>query len=194
VRKIRQKKRSEDDGEDDYEKHNIISQLYGNAFDVIQTLPDRAFDRIIHDPPTFALAGELYGEKFYSELFRVLKPSGRVYHYTGDPSSNVAGGGGVRGIVKRMKLVGFESVEIDQHAHGVVAAKQPNVKFFSSGKKEKNIVKNAPNNRGKTSSSKRRDESFKGGRERRGGRGRNSSFDDDEFDEFDGSSSSSSSF
>ena len=188
------KKRSEDGGEDDYEKHNIISQLYGNAFDVIQTLPDRAFDRIIHDPPTFALAGELYGEKFYSELFRVLKPSGRVYHYTGDPSSNVAGGGGVRGIVKRMKLVGFESVEIDQHAHGVVAAKQPNVKFFSSGKKEKNMLKNAPNKRGKTFSSKRRDESFKGGRERRGGRGRNSSFDDDEFDEFDVSSSSSSSF
>ena len=185
-------KRSEDGGEDD-EKNNIISQLYGNAFDVIQTLPDRAFDRIIHDPPTFALAGELYGEKFYSELFRVLKPSGRVYHYTGDPSSNVAGGGGVRGIVKRMKLVGFESVEIDQHAHGVVAAKQPNVKFFSSGKKEKNIVKNAPNKRGKTSSSKRRDESFKGGRgrERRGGRGRNSSFDDDD-DEFDVYSSSSS--
>ena len=188
------KKRREDGGEDDYEKHNIISQLYGNAFDVIQTLPDRAFDRIIHDPPTFALAGELYGEKFYSELFRVLKPSGRVYHYTGDPSSNVAGGGGVRGIVKRMKLVGFESVEIDQHAHGVVAAKQPNVKFFSSGKKEKNMLKNAPNKRGKTSSSKRRDESFKGVRERRGGRGRNSSFDDDEFDEFDVSSSSSSSF
>ena len=187
------KKRSEDGGEDDYEKHNIISQLYGNAFDVIQTLPDRAFDRIIHDPPTFALAGELYGEKFYSELFRVLKPSGRVYHYTGDPSSNVAGGGGVRGIVKRMKLVGFESVEIDQHAHGVVAAKQPNVKFFSSGKKEKNMLKNAPNKRGKTSSSKRRDESFKGVRERRGGRGRNSSFDDDEFDEFDVLSSSSSS-
>ena len=184
-------KRSEDGGEDD-EKNNIISQLYGNAFDVIQTLPDRAFDRIIHDPPTFALAGELYGEKFYSELFRVLKPSGRVYHYTGDPSSNVAGGGGVRGIVKRMKLVGFESVEIDQHAHGVVAAKQPNVKFFSSGKKEKNMLKNAPNKRGKTSSSKRRDERFKGGRERRGGRGRNSSFDDDELDEFDVSSSSSS--
>ena len=183
-------KRSEDGGED-YEKNNIISQLYGNAFDVIQTLPDRAFDRIIHDPPTFALAGELYGEKFYSELFRVLKPSGRVYHYTGDPSSNVAGGGGVRGIVKRMKLVGFESVEIDQHAHGVVAAKQPNVKFFSSGKEEKNMLKNTPNKRKKTSS-KRRDESFKGGRgrERRGRKGRNSSFDDD--DEFDVYSSSSS--
>ena len=77
-----------------------------------------------------------------------------------------------------MKLVGFESVEIDQHAHGVVAAKQPNVKFFSSGKKEKNIVKNTSNKRGKTSS-KRRDESFKGGqgRERRGRKERNSSFD-----------------
>jgi len=165
------------DGNDD---DHIITQLYGNAFDVIQTLPDHAFDRIIHDPPTFALAGELYGEKFYSELFRVLKPSGRVYHYTGDPSANVTGGGGVRGIIKRMKLVGFESVEIDQHAHGVVAAKQANVKFFSSGKKEKKTGRESK--RGKNS---RADKRSKGG-----GRGGNSfgvrgydDIDDDEENE-----------
>ena len=34
-----------------------IRQLYGNAADVVPTLPDGSFDRIIHDPPTFALAG-----------------------------------------------------------------------------------------------------------------------------------------
>ena len=34
-----------------------IRQLYGNAADVVPTLPDASFDRIVHDPPTFALAG-----------------------------------------------------------------------------------------------------------------------------------------
>lgn len=174
--------RSSSDAED-----NIITQLYGNAFDVIQTLPDYAFDRIIHDPPTFALAGELYGENFYSELFRVLKPSGRVYHYTGDPSANVTGGGGVRGIVKRMKMVGFETVAIDQHAHGVVAAKQANVKFFSSGKKDKK-TKNARGPRDKTRGNRGKDGRKRGSTKRwEGDRGRNTfdvrGYDDDDESE-----------
>tara|TARA_B100000405_G_C16642145_1_gene395306 strand:+ start:304 stop:867 length:564 start_codon:yes stop_codon:yes gene_type:complete len=168
-------------------ENNIITQLYGNAFDVIQTLPDCAFDRIIHDPPTFALAGELYGENFYSELFRVLKPSGRVYHYTGDPSANVTGGGGVRGIVKRMKMVGFETVAIDQHAHGVVAAKQANVKFFSSGKKDKK-TKNARGPRDKTRGNRGKDGRKRGSTKRwEGDRGRNTfdvrGYDDDDESE-----------
>ena len=28
-----------------------IRQLYGNAADVVPTLPDASFDRIVHDPP-----------------------------------------------------------------------------------------------------------------------------------------------
>ena len=75
-----------------------IRQLYGNAADVVPTLPDASFDRIVHDPPTFALAGELFSEEFYRELKRILKKKGRLYHYIGDPASksagNVARGGG----------------------------------------------------------------------------------------------------
>lgn len=34
-----------------------VNQLIGNAFDLVKTFPDGAYDRIVHDPPTFALAG-----------------------------------------------------------------------------------------------------------------------------------------
>jgi len=71
-------------------------------------------------------------------------------------------------------------VEIDQHAHGVVAAKQANVKFFSSGKKEKKTGREK-SKRGKNN---RADKRSKGG-----GRGRNSfsvrGYDDDDDDDDD---------
>lgn len=39
------------------------------------------FDCIIHDPPTFKLAPQLYSIDFYHQLYRVLKKGGRLYHY-----------------------------------------------------------------------------------------------------------------
>ncbi|RQV99476.1 MAG: hypothetical protein EH225_11485 [Calditrichaeota bacterium] len=52
----------------------------------IGTVPDSYFNVIIHDPPRFALAPEVYAESFYRNLFRILKPGGELYHYTGDPN------------------------------------------------------------------------------------------------------------
>jgi len=99
-----------------------IRQLYGNGADVVPTLPDSSFDRILHDPPTFALAGELFSENFYRELFRVLKPKGVLYHYVGDPSSKSAGNV-AKGVVERLKRAGFGGVVIDYDAHGIIAAR-----------------------------------------------------------------------
>jgi len=58
-----------------------IQQIISDAFDGVPTLDDTAFCRIIHDPPTFQLAGELYSGAFYEQLFRVLRPGGRLFHY-----------------------------------------------------------------------------------------------------------------
>ena len=44
----------------------------------LPSLPDASFDLILHDPPRFSLAGELY--RALRELFRVLKPGGHVPH------------------------------------------------------------------------------------------------------------------
>ena len=99
-----------------------IRQIMGDAYEVIQTCEDGNFSRIIHDPPTFSLAGELYSGVFYQQLFRVLKRGGRLYHYIGDPNSK-ASGGVTKGALKRLKEAGFARVVRKQDAYGVVAYK-----------------------------------------------------------------------
>lgn len=48
--------------------------------EAITGLPDDAFDFAIHDPPTLAIAGDLYGDDFYRQLARVLRPGGKLFH------------------------------------------------------------------------------------------------------------------
>ena len=99
-----------------------IQQLYGNAADVVPTLPDGEFDRIVHDPPTFALAGSSSLARVLRTPASILKPKGRLYHYIGDPASKSAGNV-ARGAVTRLKEAGFGGVVIDYDAHGIVAAR-----------------------------------------------------------------------
>jgi uncharacterized protein len=99
-----------------------IRQIMGDAFEVVQTFEDASFSRIIHDPPTFSLAGDLYSGAFYKQLFRILKRGGRLFHYVGDPNSK-ASGNVTRGVVKRLNEAGFARVVRRQEAYGVVAYK-----------------------------------------------------------------------
>jgi uncharacterized protein len=99
-----------------------IRQIMGDAYEVVQTFEDGSFERIIHDPPTFSLAGELYSGVFYQQLFRVLKRGGRLYHYIGDPNSK-ASGGVTKGALKRLQEAGFARVVRRPEAYGVVAYK-----------------------------------------------------------------------
>lgn len=99
-----------------------IQQIIGDAFDVVPTLDDAAFSRIIHDPPTFQLAGELYSGAFYAQLLRVLRPGGRLFHYLGDLESK-AGSSVARGVVRRLQAAGFERIVRRPEAFGVVAYK-----------------------------------------------------------------------
>jgi predicted methyltransferase len=99
-----------------------IKQVMGDAYEVVPTLADESFQRVIHDPPTFSLAGELYSGVFYRELYRVLKRGGRLFHYIGDPNSK-ASGGVTRGALKRLQEAGFARVVRRPEAYGVVAYK-----------------------------------------------------------------------
>ena len=85
---------------------NIVTKIFKDS--LCHTLiDDIIFDSIIHDPPKFSLAGELYGFEFYSQLFRILKSGGRIFHYVGDPYSKGRGRLFLEGIEKRMKKAGF---------------------------------------------------------------------------------------
>jgi len=99
-----------------------IEQRIGDSDDVIRTFADGSFDRIIHDPPMFNLAGHLYGADFYRELYRVLAKRGRLFHYIANPDSK-SGATITRGVMRRLEEVGFQRISRRPEAFGVVAQK-----------------------------------------------------------------------
>ncbi len=89
--------------------------------DFIRTVPDRYFDIVIHDPPRFALAPEVYTENFYQDLFRVLRPGGKLYHYTGDPNRRTRRHSLADQSARLLKRVGFNNIQ--KSYYGVTAKK-----------------------------------------------------------------------
>jgi predicted methyltransferase len=99
-----------------------ITQVIGDSFDQVQAFDVEAFSRIIHDPPTFSLAGDLYSGAFYRHLFRVLRRGGRLFHYIGDLESK-SGRSVARGAMRRLQEAGFSRVVRRPRAFGLVAYK-----------------------------------------------------------------------
>ena len=100
-----------------------IQVIQGDAFDVVKRFRDGTFDVVIHDPPRFSLAGHLYSEEFYRELFRVLKPGGRIFHYVGNPGKRYRRKDLQRGVMERLRKAGFAGIKRVEEALGVVARK-----------------------------------------------------------------------
>jgi predicted methyltransferase len=99
-----------------------IKQIIRDAFDEIGEFEAGSFSTIIHDPPMFGLAGDLYSREFYQQAFRVLKPNGRIFHYIGDPESK-SGARVTAGVIRRLQEAGFKRVVRAPRAFGVVAHK-----------------------------------------------------------------------
>ncbi len=99
-----------------------IERIQGDVSKVIAEFSNGEFTRILHDPPTIELAGELYGEAFYRELYRVLRRGGKLFHYVGDPDSR-HGRRLYGGVLRRLYNVGFRNVRTVHRAHGIVAIK-----------------------------------------------------------------------
>lgn len=100
-----------------------ITRKVGHAWDVSEDeFADEQFSVIIHDPPMLNMAGELYAQEFYAELYRVLKPKGRLFHYIGNPDSK-SGATVTRGTIKRLHEAGFRRVTPQPKAFGVLATK-----------------------------------------------------------------------
>ncbi len=98
--------------------------VMGDASEVVPTFDDEAFDAIVHDPPRLARAGELYSERFYSELFRVLRKGGTLVHYVGSPGSRYRGKDVPAGVARRLSRVGFRVEDVDRR-WGLVIARKP---------------------------------------------------------------------
>lgn len=97
-----------------------IKQIIGDSFYEVKKFKACYFDRIIHDPPRYALSPLLYSQEFYNELFRILKYKGIIFHYTGDPGNKK--GLDIRsGVIKRMSKSGFKNIK--RVFNGLVAEK-----------------------------------------------------------------------
>ncbi|MFW6074424.1 MAG: class I SAM-dependent methyltransferase [Chloroflexota bacterium] len=97
-----------------------IELITGDIGEIIHEFDDASFDRVLHDPPTLALAGELYSGDFYRQLHRVLARKGRLFHYIGDPEGRT-GRRTTSGVVQRLQEAGFRRVDRRPQAYGVVA-------------------------------------------------------------------------
>jgi predicted methyltransferase len=75
----------------------------------IATLADASFDVILHDPPRFGIAGELYARTFYEQLARVLRPGGTLFHYTGSPNKLTSGRDVAGEVLRRLQHSGFQA-------------------------------------------------------------------------------------
>ena len=84
-----------------------LTLTHGNIAEQIGMLPGDSVDAILHDPPRFGIAGELYSQVFYDQLARVLRSKGKLFHYTGTPNKLTSGRDVPNEVVKRLQLAGF---------------------------------------------------------------------------------------
>lgn len=93
----------------------------GDICKIIYKLEREFFDRIVHDPPTFKYAPELYSLEFYKQLFRVIKKDGILYHYA--PWPHRKGKPLYPRIIRNLKEAGFRNAKYSKESSGVVAQK-----------------------------------------------------------------------
>lgn len=84
-----------------------LSLTHGDVAIEIAAVPDASIDAVLHDPPRFGIAGELYSAAFYAELARVLRRKGRLFHYTGTPNRLSSGRDVPREVARRLREAGF---------------------------------------------------------------------------------------
>ena len=98
-----------------------LTLTHGDIAQEISALPAGSVDAILHDPPRFGTAGELYSQVFYDQLARVLKRNGRLFHYTGTPNKLTSGRNVPAEVMKRLRNAGFAA---EPNGDGVLAVRR----------------------------------------------------------------------
>ena len=98
-----------------------LTLTQGDITQEIVGLADASVDAILHDPPRFGIAGELYSQVFYDQLARVIKRRGRMFHYTGSPNKLTSGRDVPDEVAKRLQRAGFV---VTVNGDGLLAVKQ----------------------------------------------------------------------
>ena len=98
-----------------------LSLTHADVTAGILALPGGSVDAVLHDPPRFGIAGELYSQDFYDQLARVLKRNGRMFHYTGSPNKHSRGRDLAAEVIGRLQRAGFAAA---RESDGVLASRR----------------------------------------------------------------------
>ena len=97
-----------------------LSLSLGDIAEQITLLPSQSVDAVLHDPPRFGIAGELYSQVFYDQMARVLKKKGKLFHYTGTPNQRTSGRDVPNEVATRLQRAGFRT---EMNGDGVLAVR-----------------------------------------------------------------------
>ena len=98
-----------------------LTLTHGDVTAHLKALPAATFDAVLHDPPRFGIAGELYSQAFYDELARLLVRKGRLFHYTGSPNKLTSGRDVPGEVSRRLTRAGFSA---QRDGDGILAVRQ----------------------------------------------------------------------
>ena len=97
-----------------------LQLTHADVSQAIADIPAASVDAVLHDPPRFGIAGELYSQAFYDQLARVMRRGGRLFHYTGTPNTLTSGRDVPGEVLKRLQKSGFKA---ERALDGVLAAR-----------------------------------------------------------------------
>ena len=97
-----------------------LTLITADVTERIAAIPSASVDAVLHDPPRFGIAGELYSQRFYHQLARVLRRRGRLFHYTGTPNSRSRGRALADEVAARLRQAGFTT---ERSGDGILALK-----------------------------------------------------------------------
>ncbi|MFC5569266.1 class I SAM-dependent methyltransferase [Lysobacter yangpyeongensis] len=86
-----------------------LQLAHGDVSEAIAGIASASVDALLHDPPRFGIAGELYSQVFYDQLARVLRKGGRMFHYTGSPNTLTSGRDVPREVARRLEKAGLKA-------------------------------------------------------------------------------------
>ena len=103
------------------EAEGPLTLVQADVVHAIPTMAAASIDAVLHDPPRFGIAGELYSQAFYDQLARVLRRNGKLFHYTGTPNRLTTGRDVPREVATRLQRAGFAT---SPEGDGVLAVKR----------------------------------------------------------------------
>jgi len=104
-------------------KVNNITSIHGDIFEEIKQFRGNSFNIIIHDPPRFSKAGDIYSLEFYKELYRISKRNTRLFHYVGSVGKTRKGRKIHEEVRKRLSAAGFKKIKYEKKVQGLFFVK-----------------------------------------------------------------------